>query len=932
MNQENGEIWEQSMALFDRMIESKDVQALLDAEPDLRVREAAGRLWAHHLSAAKEEFMERTIQFVVLPAFAPGQVLLERFEVERLLGRGGMGEVYLARDRTLGELVALKTIARLLESSRPIRRRFIAEVQNARRITHPHVCRIHELFDQGATVFFAMEYVEGKPLAELLAGEPLPREWRREIALQLAEGLDAAHRNGVVHGDFKPSNVLVVESEPPRAVIMDFGLARALRAQESDAGMEALGAGTMDYMAPELMGGGAPTVASDLYAFGKVAVQLLPGEKLWDMCTRDHPGERPPSLTLVIHRLRRDITRRYWLVGAVLVSAAAPVYSLLRPARPPVRIESGARVLVNGFAAADAAMPGARMARAILITALQQSPRLRTVADQDLLPALRRLAPGKSLPVQGDVLRRLVDVERATHWIDGIWRQVNGRVSLALRVWRTADQRLQAETAFADIPAVEALAEQTAVWLRQLAGESQRSLAANPAAVSTYTTAVPEALRKYYEAMEHYSLAQMALAEPLLEEAIRLDPNFAQAHSILGMCRNSERKHVEAMEEIERARLLAANLPARERAWIEAFYQELARDPEKMVEASRANMDYYPDEPRYCRIYAQNLALAGRSEEAIPFFQKAVELAPENDLLRNELALGLSEAGRYDEGLAIAEEVRSRSRNPELGFGQGLALLGLGRYPEAYAAFEDVPGDGRLLQSGARILPGELDSAIVLLRQELAALDGSDNPTAQHRANEFLCGAYFLSDRPDLAVRHLRAMADMPECPMTAQRIQTTAFWAARLNDDITLSKTAEQLKRIASRWNNKYTHATAAYARALEEWRRSELTRAEAGLVDSLGSAFTIWTLFDIADFFAATGRPELAEEYWVKFEGRQGTILLRWFPGVILYGWLNRGLAARMRGDRRVAASCAAKVLQHWALRHPGVRMVRSAAAMAA
>ncbi len=921
--------WESSLDLFGRLIESDDPEATLAAEPNPAIRAAAERLWRHHVSAEEEKFLDRGVDFTVAPIFRPGQMLLDRFEVQRLLGQGGMGEVYLAYDHTLGETVALKTIARLIASSRGIRRRFVAEVQNARRITHLNVCRIHELFDQEEAVFFAMEYVEGRPLNEVIAAAALSSNEAREITLQLAEGLDAAHRNGVVHGDFKPSNVLIAAGSPPRAVIMDFGLARALRGEAGDDSTETLGAGTRDYMAPELLAGAPPTIASDVFAFGKVARQLLPGEKIWDLCSREHPGERLASLAPVIQRLRRDNTRRYWVGGAVLAAASAPLYSILR-SKAPARIEAGARILVNGFQALESALAQARLARSLLVTALQQSPQFRTIGDQDLLPAVRRLSPGSSLPMPGDVLQGILSQQRASHWIDGLLRQANGRVSLDLRVWRTADRSLHAESTFADLPAVTALAQQTAVWIRKLAGESERSLEANPAAVGTYTSRIPEALQNYYQAMEYYSLAQMKLAEPLLKEAVRLDPQFAQAMSVLGMCWNSQRKHVEAMDAVEHACQLAAGLPQRERAWIEAFYHELARDPDKMLESSRLNMEFNPDEPRYYRIYGQNLCLAGSAVESIPFFEKAVDLAPQNTLLRNELALALTEGGHFGEALAVAEEAQAHDHNPQLNHGYGVALLGLGRYAEAYSAFEPVPQDGRILQASARIMAGETDSAIVLLRQELATLRDGDNPTAQHRAREFLCGTYFLTDRVDLAVAQLRDMVPMPECPMTAQRLQASAFWAARIGDDAVLSSAAGQLQRIASRWENKYTRAVALHARALEEWRRHEVPAAERDLIDSVGSAFSIWALFDLADFFADTGRPALAEEYWRKLEARHGVILRRWCPGAILYGWLQRGIAAQMRGDRVVASECGEKILRHWSRSHPQIRLVERAATL--
>jgi len=922
------------MDLFDRLLDSADPNSLLEAEYDPEVRTAAERLWRHHLSAANEGFLEQTVDFAVLPVFQPLQVLLERFEIERLLGRGGMGEVYLARDRTLGEPVALKTIARLLASSRQIRRRFVAEVQNARRITHPNVCRIHELFDQAEAVFFAMEYIEGTPLDEMTRSGALSPNSARELCVQLAEGLDAAHRNGVVHGDFKPSNVLVAAGRPPRAVIMDFGLARAMRGAPDDpAGTESLAAGTLDYMAPELLAGSPPSVASDLFAFGKVARQLLPRERLWDACIRDHPGERPASLAPIIRRLRRDTSRRYWIGSAAVAVAAFPLYSILHPPKPPIRIEAGARILVNGFEAAETALAGARLARSLLITGLQQSPVLRAIADQDVLPTLRRLSPGKGFPAQGDVLRRLLEVHKATHWIDGVWTEASDRISVALRVWSVKDQRLHAETEIGDAPAAAAVAEQTGLWVRQLAGESERSLAAYPVAITSYTSAVPEALQKYYEAMEHYSLAQMELAIPLLEEAIALDREFAQAHNVLAMCLNSEARYVDALQASERARSLSAKLPMREKAWIEAFYQELVRDPDKMTAATQANLDARPDEPRFYRVHTQALCMAGRPEEAIPVIRKAsAELAPQDEFLREELILTTAECGKFEEARALADQAQKNNPERHLHRGLGLALLGLGLYDEAYREFERVSGESRLLQAGARILAGDAESAIVALRQELAAHPSPDAAPAAHRALEFLCGTYFLTDRLELAASSLRAMAPLPECPILAQRWDCTAFWAARIGDDQTLAAAAAQLRHIADRWQNRFTHGLAAHAAALQFWRRRQMREAEASLLDSMGSAFSVWTLFDLADFFAATGRPELAEEYWLKFEQRHGTILRRWFPGAILYGWLNRALSARQRGDKQTASVCASKILLHWAPRHPRIRMVQKAAELAA
>jgi len=139
--------WDRLTDIFERLLAGGDLEIILASELDPEIREAAGNLWRHHVRAAQEDFLADSMGFEVLPMFQPGRVLMNRFRIEQQLGSGGMGEVYLASDNRMEERVAIKTIARLLAQDPSIRRRFVAEVQNARRITHPNVCRIHELFE-----------------------------------------------------------------------------------------------------------------------------------------------------------------------------------------------------------------------------------------------------------------------------------------------------------------------------------------------------------------------------------------------------------------------------------------------------------------------------------------------------------------------------------------------------------------------------------------------------------------------------------------------------------------------------------------------------------------------------------------------------------------------------------------------------------------
>src|SRR5579862_6687803 len=157
------------------------------------------------------------------PALQPGDVIADRFEILQPLGKGGMAEVFEAFDRKLGERVAIKMIAAEYARDPSLLRRFHQEVQIARRITHPNICRIHDLGEHQGLPYLSMELLAGETLSTRLERGPLPLETWSDLAQQLFQGLRAAHEAGVVHRDLKPSNLMLTGS---RLVILDFGLAR----------------------------------------------------------------------------------------------------------------------------------------------------------------------------------------------------------------------------------------------------------------------------------------------------------------------------------------------------------------------------------------------------------------------------------------------------------------------------------------------------------------------------------------------------------------------------------------------------------------------------------------------------------------------------------------------------------------------------------
>jgi serine/threonine-protein kinase len=253
---------------------------------------------------------------VPLGGFTPGTILIGRYRVIGLLGRGGMGEVYRADDLKLGQAVALKFLPSAL-SDDPVRReRFFAEVRITRQVSHPNICRVYDIaeLDEPSSTspryFLTMEYIDGEDMASLLQRIGyLADEKALDLARQLVAGLAAAHERGVLHRDLKPANIMV--DGRGRVRITDFGLAVAA----SDDAQAADAAGTPAYMAPEQLAGKGATVRSDIYALGLVLYELYTGRRAFaaptlaelreqkESAVPTAPSELRPGVNPVVERV-----------------------------------------------------------------------------------------------------------------------------------------------------------------------------------------------------------------------------------------------------------------------------------------------------------------------------------------------------------------------------------------------------------------------------------------------------------------------------------------------------------------------------------------------------------------------------------------------------------------------------------------------------
>jgi Tol biopolymer transport system component/serine/threonine protein kinase len=270
----------------------------------------------------------------------PAGARLGSYEILSTLGAGGMGTVYRAYDSRLQRTVAVKVLGDDI-ADEATRQRLLHEARAASALNHPHVCVIYEVGESDGRAFIVMEYVGGKPLCELIPRDGFPLDTALRYALQTADALAHAHDRNVIHRDFKSSNVMVAEDG--RAKVVDFGLAKHLAHPVdaptlSDVATEnATVSGTLSSMAPELLRGDPPTVASDIWALGVVLYEMstghLPfsGRTQFDLTAEILRGPTPPlpahvpaSVRMIIFRcLAKQPGERYRTAGEVCAALHA---------------------------------------------------------------------------------------------------------------------------------------------------------------------------------------------------------------------------------------------------------------------------------------------------------------------------------------------------------------------------------------------------------------------------------------------------------------------------------------------------------------------------------------------------------------------------------------------------------------------------------
>ena len=655
-----------------------------------------------------------------------GDVIAGRFAILRLLGVGGMGEVYLAQDRELVEPVALKFLPAHLVQQEKMLQLFRHEVQMSRRISHPNVCRIFDLGKfcrtGGDLYFLTMEYIDGPTLAERLRLGPIPVKEAKQIVLEVLQGLGAAHDSGILHRDLKPANIMLRAVPLPsghRAVITDFGLARPLGAMPGPGVTTGFSfVGTPLYMAPEQIEGGQSSPQTDIYSAGLVAYELFAGNLLsrstnplsaivkrsrtaprpiheavpevgevWGAallrCLDPDPRGRPATVLELSSSLRSkkvfppvpfsvSFSRRQVMAGALTTAVATAGIVVGVRRRERVVLADHEKLMLAPFenTIGDTVFDSVGIA---IKAQLAQSKRFSVVEPADFPDALKLMLKNQADPFSASEVRHLALRVHVPLVLHSTLSRVGSSYFLQFLVERVAAGSVLAQQSWsksflADTPrGLLGALHEACLWLRHSAGETDSAINLNNKRPEEVTTDSWEALRDFSEGEAEAKKGQRESALNWYSSAIRRDPQFVMAHMRRGDLLYSLGREADGLQEWTAAINSLSLRPCsrREELATRAMFASDTGSLEECVSYYEELSRHYPHDNRGLRFRVLPLCLLDRRAEAVTVAEQYLRADQETSSPWLQLAFASIFAGNLERAAETVGRIKELSPESE---------------------------------------------------------------------------------------------------------------------------------------------------------------------------------------------------------------------------------------------------------------------------
>jgi len=679
-----------------------------------------------------------------LPADLTGSKV-GRFLIHAKLGAGGMGEVYYAEDTTLRRPVALK---RLVGNDAEASERILREARRASTLNSEHIASVHDVLEEHGELFIVMEYVEGENLRQRQY-RPITLEQFLEIATQCADGLTSAHKGGIIHCDIKPENIMLTPSGLVK--ILDFGLATHLPRSEQSSTLDITStvAGTLAYMAPEVLLGKLPDPRTDIFSLGVV---------FYEMLTQHHPflsrsglvatserilHETPSAIrvfnrsvpqaleAVVLKSMAKAALERYaqasellmdlrlvrsgaipkrqsptalasvgrrtkkWVVPLVVAGALATAVFLDYRGlhRKPILAERG-WVLLSDFESSEGNPIPDKGVREGLTISLEQSQYVNVFPRTQAYEALQRMAKKDVARIDETLGREICQRENLQVLLTGSIEHIGKEFQITVRgvnpvkgsLLFAEKERFNGEDQFFE------KADKLATRIRRDLGESLDRIDKSNRPLAKVTTPSLEALQLYSQAKDASDQGKSEQIPELLKGALRLDPDFAMAHLQLGQYYlQVVGKNEKAAAELERAYQLRQGVTDRERGRIEAGYYSLQEQYDDEAQALSLLVNLYPDDEEAHQELAGAYYDLHRIDKAVFEERQVLRLNPSSAPAYRGLVLYLAYENQPEAAITAARDALQHGVDPpQLHWGLGLAHLAQGEVSNARQEFQRI--------------------------------------------------------------------------------------------------------------------------------------------------------------------------------------------------------------------------------------------------